>query len=95
MRNDRDKIVAWRLELNRIPHVFNVSPIVSPLTPLISRSQTELAINTHTAISDIRHDVVNTRNIVSDIHRTIVKYQDCTHSRNLSVSYHCTLPFAG
>lgn len=40
-RNDKDKIAAWKSELDRILNIFN----------------TELAINTHVTVSDIRNDV--------------------------------------
>jgi prophage DNA circulation protein len=33
--------------------------------------QTELAINTCAAVSDIRHDVANTHSIVSDVHHDV------------------------
>jgi hypothetical protein len=84
-KNDKEKIAAWRLDLNRILHVFNVRSITSFLTSLTIRFQTELAINTHGA-------VVNTQNIVSDIHRTMVERQGGTDGGNASVSSHFTLP---
>ncbi|KAF9641915.1 hypothetical protein BDM02DRAFT_3194271 [Thelephora ganbajun] len=55
-KNDKDTVAAWRLDLNRILHVFN----------------TELAINTHVIVSDIQHDVLNARTVVSDVHQGIV-----------------------
>ena len=30
-KNDKERIAAWRLDLNRILHVFNVCPIASAL----------------------------------------------------------------
>ena len=61
-------------------------------TVITRRSQTELAINTHTAVSGTRtvvsntHTVVsNTHTMVSDIHRTIVHGQEGHHGE-LSVS---------
>ena len=39
-------------------------------------SQTELAINTHTAVSGTHAVVSNTHTMVSDIHRTIVHGQE-------------------
>jgi hypothetical protein len=36
------------------------------------RSQTELAINTHVAVSTIRHEVATTSAIVSDVHHNVV-----------------------
>jgi hypothetical protein len=68
-KNDKEKIAAWRLDLNRILHVFNVRSTSSSFTPLTIQFQTELAINTHGA-------VVNTQNIVNDIHRTIVERRE-------------------
>lgn len=83
-KDDKEKIAAWRLDLNRILHIFNVRFITSLPTFLTIRLQTELAINTHVA-------VVNTQNIVSDIHRTIVERQEGGEGGNATVSYHCTL----
>src|SRR5258708_3197989 len=63
-KNDKDTIAAWRLELNRILHVFNVRPPAPRLPLLTVCFQIELAINTYAVVSD-------THNIVSNIHRTI------------------------
>ena len=54
---------------------------------LTNHFQTELALHTHVAVSDIRHDVASTREIVSDI-RTIVKDQGV---RNQTASDHYDL----
>src|SRR5580698_3275194 len=77
-KGDKDKIVAWRVNLNRILHVFNVCSIASSRSLLTFYPQTELAISTHAAVSGISHDVANTQKmvsdtqtIVSDIHRTL------------------------
>ena len=78
-KNDKDKIAAWRSDLNRILQVFNVRPIVCARSLLTIRFQTELTINTHVTVSD-------TRNLVSDIHRTIVNGQGGSGSANRSVS---------
>jgi hypothetical protein len=61
-----------------------------PIIPL----QTELAVNTHVAVSGIRHDVTNTHTIVSDIHRNMLKSQEGTIDKHLPVSDTCTLPIA-
>ena len=50
---DKDKILAWRRDLNRILQVFNVCSIYSVLRALITTSQTELVINTHVLVADI------------------------------------------
>ena len=76
---DKDAITAWRVELNRILHVFNVRSFASQFLLLTVCLQTELAINTHVVISE-------THNIVSDIHRTIAKHQEGTDGSSQSVS---------
>ena len=92
-KNDKDKIAAWRLDLNRILQIFNVRPIVSVRSLLTMHFQTELAINTNVTVSDTRNIVFDTRNtvsdtrhMVSDIHRTIVNGQGGSGGANRSVS---------
>jgi hypothetical protein len=60
-KNDKDTIAAWRRDLDRILHVFNVCsdyPVWCWLTTFL---QTELAINTHTMVSDIHQKVLASR----------------------------------
>jgi len=78
VKNDKDKIAAWRLDLVRILQVFNVRSIVSVRLLLIRHPQTELAINTHVTVS-------NTHAMVSNIHRNMVKGQEGSDGINLSV----------
>jgi len=78
-RNDKDKIAAWKLDLNRILQVFNVRSMICVRQPLTRYPQTELVINTHITVSE-------THAIVSEIHRTVVKGQRSNDSRNLLVS---------
>jgi len=94
-KNDKEKIAAWKLELNRILQVFNVCsrPIVSVWRLLTLDSQTELAINTHVTvaetqavISELEKNATSTHIMVSDIHRTMVKGQEVNDSNNLLVS---------
>ena len=99
-KTDKDKIAAWRAELNRILQIFNVRLATSLLAPLTIRSQTELAIDTNVAVSNTNnivsntnnivsntHNVVSeTHNIVSDIHRTIIKQQEGYDGPNPPVS---------
>ena len=54
-KNDKEKITAWRLELNRI---LNVRLVIFVWFPLIVPFQTELAINAHTMLTDIHRTVV-------------------------------------
>ena len=87
-KNDKDKIAAWRSDLNRILQIFNVRPIVSARSLLTIRFQTELTIDTHVTVSD-------TRDMVSDIHRTIVNDQGGSGSANRSVSDTSALSVTG
>ena len=87
-KNDKEAIAAWRLDLNRILHVFNVRPIAfSPLL-LTVHFQTELAINTHVTVSDIRHDVANTHNIVSDVHQNVASTHNIVSDIHRAVVKH-------
>ena len=48
-------------------------------------------MTTHGLVSDVRDGVVNTQTIISDMHRTVVKIQEVTGGKNLSVSVACIL----
>ena len=83
---DRATIAAWRSDLDRILHIFEVRSIVDYLvTPLMVHPQTELALHTNVAVADIREDVANTRELVSDMHRTMLKGQEGPDIRNQMV----------
>jgi len=105
-KNDKEKIAAWKSDLNRILQVFNVRSIISAWLSLTPHPQTELTINTNITVSEIRHDVVNTHAIVSglehnvtsahamvsDIHRTIMGGQEGSDGASPSVSDTRALP---
>ena len=67
-RNDKEKIAGWRLELDRLLQVFNVSPTGYLWLLLTLHPQTELTITTHVIVSD-------TQAVVSDVHRGVVNTQ--------------------
>ena len=46
------------------------------MVPITKRSQTELSMNTHVVVSDIRRDVVTTHTMVSNVHQDVTN----THS---------------
>jgi hypothetical protein len=71
-KNDKETIAGWKSDLSRILHIFNVRSVGFVWLLLTVYSQTELAINTHVAVVDIRHDVATTQTIVSDVHRDVV-----------------------
>ena len=78
-KNDKEQIAGWRSDLVRILQIFNVRSIISTQPLLTLHSQTELAINTHVAVSD-------THVLVSDIHRTMMKGQEGSDGVNSLVS---------
>ena len=71
-KNDKETIATWRSDLARILLVFNVRSVVFTWLVLIVHSQTELAINTHVTVFDIRHDVASTHTIVSNVHYDVL-----------------------
>ena len=85
-------ITAWRSDLDRILHVFEVRPIVDLLLALLTiHVQTELALHTNVAVSDVRQGVANNHELVSDIHRAVVKGQEGTDVRDQTVGSYRTL----
>ena len=80
-KNDKETIATWRLDLNRILHVFNVRLVTLARTTLKLTVcfQTELAISTSMAMSELQRNV-------SDIHRTMVGGQEGTDGKHQSVS---------
>ena len=84
-RDDKDVIAAWKSDLNRLLHVFNVRSVrlclvVTDFPPL----KTELILNTHTIVTGIRWDVSKIREdsgilnqVVSDL-RTFYHFPTCS-----------------
>ena len=91
-KNDKETIIAWKLDLNRILQVFTVRPVISVWLLLTTQFQTELTLNTHVIVSDVHDGVVNTHTMVSDIHRNMLKCQQGTEDQRRLVSDICT-PF--
>ena len=61
-RDDKDVIAAWKSDLNRLLHVFNVRSVrVCLVATDFSHLKTELILNTHTIVTDIRQDVSKIR----------------------------------
>ena len=59
--NDKDSIAAWKLDLGRILQVFNVGSIIFTWSSLTDIFQTELVMNIHVTVSDMRRDVSKIR----------------------------------
>ena len=87
--NDKDTIAAWKLDLDRILQVFNVRSIVPSWSSLTVSIQTELIMNTHIAISDMRHDVLGIRTDVSGIRGDVLKIREDIGGKVRSVSASC------
>ena len=85
-------VAAWRSDLDRIHHVFDVRSAVHSMPILLTfHLQTELALHTHVAVSDIREGVASTHELVSDMHRTMLKDQRGADIRNQMVGDHGAL----
>ena len=105
-KSDKEAIAGWRMDLNRILHVFNVRSNVSVRLPLTDLAQTELSVNTHatvsevhrdvakthTIVSELRQDVTNTHIVVSGIHRSMLESQERADDHRRPVSDTCVPP---
>ena len=100
VKSDKDRVAAWRPDLDRILHIFEVRSTVCFLpTRLTVRLQTELALHTNVTVSgihedvvDIREDVASARELISDVHRAVVKDQGAGGISNQMASNHGVLP---
>jgi hypothetical protein len=90
-KSDKDTIAGWKSDLSKTLLVFNVSSVVVTWLPLTFHSQTELALNTHTIVSGMDHNVTMIHAIVSNIDNTVMKIQEGTDGKNLPVSIIHTL----
>ena len=57
-KNDKEMIGAWKLDLIKILHIFNVRSVGSYPPSLTSPLQTQLTVNTNAMVSDIHRSVV-------------------------------------
>lgn len=55
-RNDKEVMAAWRSDLNRVLHIFNVRSASFVRQSLTVLFQTEMAINTHMMVSDLHRN---------------------------------------
>ena len=100
--DDKEAIATWRLDLDRILHVFNVCSATPARRLLTFRFQTELGVNAHASVSDTHQDaanehtigsgVANARTVISDIHRNKLKSREGVDGRNQAVGTTHTLP---
>jgi hypothetical protein len=97
-KSDKEMIAGWKSDLNKILLVFNVRSVVVVWLLLTVHSQTELALNTHTIVSGMDHNVTRVDNnvtkiheIVSNIDSTVMKIREETGSKSPLVSIACTM----
>ena len=57
-KSDKETIGAWKLDLIKTLHIFNVRSVGSVSLSLTPLSQTQLIVNTNAMVSDIYHNVV-------------------------------------
>jgi len=70
-KNDKETIADWKLDLIRILQVFNVRSAGPVRLSLTASFQTELALNTHNVVSDIRRDMLKGCEDADDKIRTV------------------------
>ena len=70
-KNDKETIATWRLDLDRIIHVFNVCSVGSAPLSLTTPFQTELALNTHLMVSDLHQNLLIGKGSVDEQHRPV------------------------
>ena len=92
-KSDKETIAGWKSDLSKILLVFNVRSVVIVWLLLTVHPQTELALNTHTIVSGMDHNVTRVDHnvtkihaIVSNIDGTVLKLREETGSKNPSVS---------
>jgi len=74
-------IAAWKLDLNRILQVFNVSFAAVVWLSLTGHSQTELTMVTHVIVSDIHHNMLNRQGGTDDQHQLVSSVYPLLHHR--------------
>ena len=55
-KNDKDAINAWRQNLNTILQLFNVRRVFPSRGPLTAPSQTKIALNTNTIVTNMQRN---------------------------------------
>jgi hypothetical protein len=88
-KNDKETIAGWKLELNRILHVFSVRLFVFVWASLIVLFQTQLILNIHVNVSDIRNDMSKIREGIGGRVQPVSmsRIQSVEYRRVLTVSY--------
>ena len=104
-KSNKEKIIAWRSNLDGILQVFNVRPVAratAVANPLLKALaiDTDAAVptighditNAHTTVPGTQNDVVNTIPIVPDGHSNTSKIPEDARGRSQLVSTIRTLP---
>ena len=90
--SDKDAIVAWKQEFSKILQIFHVCSVDSVWSLLTVSFQTELAINTHVAITSGRREVTD---IVTNMHQDVLVIKESVSGKRRMVSRACFPPTKG
>ena len=77
-QNDKNTIAAWKEDLDRLLHIFNVRSVSSASLSLTTPFQTELAIDTNVAATE-------TDRKVTDMHEDVLVIKESVANRQFSV----------
>ena len=67
-KDDKEAIAAWKLDLDKILHTFNVRSTTSVRPSLDLCFQAELGTNQHTTVSGTQQNAANTHTIIPTVH---------------------------
>ena len=86
-KNDKGTVAAWRSDLDRILHVFEVRTTDHSLPTLLKvRLQTELALHTHAAVSNVHEVVANTQGVVANTHGVVANIHEVVANTHEAVA---------
>ena len=77
-QNDKNTIAAWKDDLDRLLHIFNVRSVGSASPSLTTPFQTELAIDTNVAATE-------TDRKVTDMHQDVLAIKESVAGKHFSV----------
>ena len=81
-QSDKDTIAAWKGDLDRLLHIFNVRSVSSICYPLTTPIQTELAIDTNVRVTG-NHQEATSR--ATDMHEEVTSKVTDMHQDVLEI----------
>ena len=86
-QSDKDTIAAWKGDLNRLLHIFNVRTVGLALPLLMTSFQTELAIDTNVTVTDSHLKVADIHNEVTNIRQDVSVIKESVSNKQHSVCH--------